>query len=81
MRQVFSRITESRRRPRLRMAGVYTAITHLLAEHTLDQITVGRGEDPPEQSSGGKYRTIVSLPRGATAARSAHSSTFHHHPS
>jgi hypothetical protein len=40
---------------------VYTAIAHLLAEHTLDQFRVECGEEPAGQSPGGKCRTIIPL--------------------
>ena len=58
-------------RLRLRPAGgadpdrvwqaAHGAITHLLAEHGLGHVTVERAEEPPEQSPGGKYRTVVPL--------------------
>lgn len=41
--------------------GVHTEITRLLAEHSLNHVTVERAEEPPEQSPGGKYRTIMPL--------------------
>jgi phenylacetate-CoA ligase len=40
---------------------VHTEITRLLAEHTLIHVSVECAEEPPEQSSGGKYRTIIPL--------------------
>jgi phenylacetate-CoA ligase len=40
---------------------VHAGITHLLTEHRLDHVTVERAEEPPEQSPGGKYRTIIPL--------------------
>lgn len=40
---------------------VQTEITRLLAEHKLDDVTVERAEEPPEQSPGGKYREIIPL--------------------
>lgn len=33
----------------------------LLANHKLDHVTIERAEEPPEQSSGGKYRTVIPL--------------------
>lgn len=36
-------------------------ITRLLAEHGLEQVTVERAGEPPEQSRGGKYRTVIPL--------------------
>lgn len=36
-------------------------IMHLLAKHRLDHVTVERAEELPEQSSGGKYRTVIPL--------------------
>jgi phenylacetate-CoA ligase len=41
--------------------AVCTEIAHLLADHRLAYVTVQRSEEPPEQSPGGKYRTIVPL--------------------
>jgi hypothetical protein len=39
--------------------AVRAEITRLLADHSLDHGTVQRAEEPPEQSPGGKYRTII----------------------
>lgn len=36
-------------------------ITRLLSAHNLDHVTVERAEEPPEQSPGGKYRTVIPL--------------------
>lgn len=41
--------------------AVRSEITRLLAAHKLDHVMVERAEEPPEQSPGGKYRTIVPL--------------------
>jgi len=41
--------------------AVHTEIAHLLAEHRLDHVTLERAEEAPQQSPGGKYRTIVPL--------------------
>jgi hypothetical protein len=41
--------------------AVRTEIRHLLAANHLDQVAVERAEEPPEQSPGGKYRTIIPL--------------------
>lgn len=64
-------ITPTNLRVRLRPAAgadpdrvwqaVQTEITRLLTEHKLDQVTVERAEEPPEQSPGGKYRLIIPL--------------------
>lgn len=40
---------------------VHNEITRLLAEHGLEQVTVERAGEPPEQSPGGKYRTIIPM--------------------
>lgn len=40
---------------------VQTEITRLLAEHKLSHVTVERAEEPPEQSPGGKYRSVIPL--------------------
>jgi len=37
------------------------AIAHLLAEHGLDQVTIEHTGEPPKQSPGGKYRTVIPL--------------------
>lgn len=42
---------------------VHTELTHLLSEHGLDHVRVDHAEEPPEQSPGGKYRTIIPLRR------------------
>lgn len=39
--------------------AVHAGIARLLAEHRLDQVTVERAEEPPEQSPGGKYREVI----------------------
>jgi phenylacetate-CoA ligase len=39
--------------------AVHAEIAQLLTEHELDHISVERAEEPPEQSPGGKYRTII----------------------
>jgi hypothetical protein len=36
-------------------------IAGVLAGHDLDHVRVERAEEPPEQSTGGKYRQIVPL--------------------
>ena len=41
--------------------AVRTEIARLLAEHRLEHVTVERAEEPPEQSRGGKYRTVIPL--------------------
>lgn len=41
--------------------AVRTEITRLLAEHKLEHVAVERAEEPPEQSPGGKYRTVIPL--------------------
>ena len=41
--------------------AVRSEITRLLAEHGLEHVTVERAEEPPEQSPGGKYRTVIPL--------------------
>ena len=41
--------------------AVHTGIAHLLSEHGLDHVRVERAEEPPQQSPGGKYRTIIPL--------------------
>jgi phenylacetate-coenzyme A ligase PaaK-like adenylate-forming protein len=41
--------------------AVHAEITRLLAEHRLAHVAVERAEEPPEQSAGGKYRTVIPL--------------------
>jgi phenylacetate-CoA ligase len=41
--------------------AVETDIARLLAAHHLDHVTVERADEPPVQSSGGKYRSIIPL--------------------
>lgn len=41
--------------------AVRAEIAQLLTEHQLDHVTVQRAEEPPEQSPGGKYRTIIPM--------------------
>ena len=36
-------------------------ITRLLAAYKLEHVAVERAEEPPEQSPGGKYRTVIPL--------------------
>jgi phenylacetate-CoA ligase len=44
---------------------VQAEITQLLATYKLEHVTVERAEEPPEQSSGGKYREVIPLKGGA----------------
>ena len=41
---------------------VHTEITRLLADHELDHVTVDRAPEPPQQTSGGKFRAVIPLP-------------------
>ena len=41
--------------------AVETEISRLLSQHRLGHVTVERGSEPPEQSAGGKYRTVIPL--------------------
>lgn len=41
--------------------AVHAEITRLLAEHQLGHVAVERADEPPEQSRGGKYRTVIPL--------------------
>ncbi|MDT8900139.1 hypothetical protein [Anaeroselena agilis] len=41
--------------------AVHNEITRLLIEYKLDNVTVERAEEPPEQSPGGKFRKIIPL--------------------
>jgi hypothetical protein len=34
----------------------------MLAEHDLSHVTIERASEPPEQSSGGKFRQVIPLP-------------------
>ncbi|MCP2169434.1 phenylacetate--CoA ligase family protein [Goodfellowiella coeruleoviolacea] len=40
---------------------VRAEITHLLAEHRVDHVTLERAEEAPQQSPGGKFRRIIPL--------------------
>ena len=40
---------------------VSDGIKRLLKEHKLDHVAVERGDEPPEQSAGGKYRQVIPL--------------------
>ncbi|MEQ1871440.1 MAG: phenylacetate--CoA ligase family protein [Vicinamibacterales bacterium] len=46
--------------------AVHSEITRVLAQHGLDHVTVERAEEPPAQSSGGKYRAIIPLASTST---------------
>jgi hypothetical protein len=52
------RAAAARRRAGPRVA-VHTAITRLLAGHGLEHVAVERAAEPPEQSPGGKHRTVI----------------------
>jgi phenylacetate-coenzyme A ligase PaaK-like adenylate-forming protein len=41
---------------------VHTEITRLLTSHELDHVTVNRAPEPPQQTSGGKFRAVIPLP-------------------
>lgn len=38
---------------------VRAALTDVLREHLLEHVAIERGQEPPEQSAGGKYRRII----------------------
>ncbi|MBX9630149.1 MAG: hypothetical protein K2X67_06470 [Burkholderiales bacterium] len=40
---------------------VHGELKHLLASHGLDQVTIERAEEPPEQGRGGKFRQVMPL--------------------
>ncbi|GAA4718597.1 Phenylacetate-coenzyme A ligase PaaK, adenylate-forming domain family [Promicromonospora umidemergens] len=40
---------------------VHTELTRLLTSHGLDDVTVTRADEPPQQTSGGKYREVIPL--------------------
>ncbi|MDQ0772834.1 phenylacetate-CoA ligase [Streptomyces aurantiacus] len=40
-------------------ATAHRGLARLLADSKLDDVTVERGEEPPKQESGGKYRTVI----------------------
>ncbi len=46
---------------------VSARVTRLLARHRLSNVTVERGEEPPERTPGGKYREVVPLAKGSEA--------------
>ncbi|MFG3102521.1 phenylacetate--CoA ligase family protein [Streptomyces sp. NPDC048182] len=39
----------------------HEGLTRLLADNKLDDVVVERGEEPPVQAAGGKYRTVIPL--------------------
>ncbi|CRK55329.1 Coenzyme F390 synthetase [Alloactinosynnema sp. L-07] len=39
--------------------AVHTGITRLLTDHGLDHVSVTRAAEPPQQTAGGKYRTVI----------------------
>ncbi|SDM87734.1 hypothetical protein SAMN04488074_12874 [Lentzea albidocapillata subsp. violacea] len=41
--------------------AVHTELTRLLTDHKLDHVTVTHAGEPPQQTSGGKYRTVTPL--------------------
>lgn len=41
--------------------ALHTQIEELLTDHGLGDVTVERAEEPPEQTAGGKYRTVIPL--------------------
>ena len=41
--------------------AAHTEIARLLAAHQLNWVTIERAQEPPEQSRGGKYRTVIPL--------------------
>ena len=46
--------------------AVRADIVRLLTEHRLGHVLVERAEEPPQQSAGGKYRTVIPLSRAST---------------
>lgn len=47
---------------------VRSGLAHLLALHGLAHVTIERADEPPEQTSGGKYRTVMPLSLASIAA-------------
>ncbi|MEU4360346.1 phenylacetate--CoA ligase family protein [Promicromonospora sp. NPDC023987] len=41
--------------------AVHTELTRLLTDHRLDHVTITRADEPPQQTTGGKYRTVIPL--------------------
>ena len=41
--------------------AVHTELTRLLTNHQLDHVTVTRADEPPRQTTGGKYREVIPL--------------------
>ncbi|MFG2888119.1 phenylacetate--CoA ligase family protein [Streptomyces sp. NPDC048248] len=41
----------------------HVELTRLLADNKLDHVTVQRAEEPPQQTAGGKYRTVIPFDR------------------
>jgi phenylacetate-CoA ligase len=55
--------------------AAHTEITRMLTQHQLSHVTVERGEEPPEQSLGGKYRAVNRcIERTTTSAPHFHAS-------
>ena len=51
--------------------AVHAEIARTLAERKLGHVTVERAEEPPEQSRGGKHRTVIPLSEGDSTPRPA----------
>lgn len=41
--------------------AVHTELSHLLADNKIDHVRIERADEPPKQSPGGKFRTIILL--------------------
>lgn len=47
-------------------SAVHAGIERLLSEHGLGHVTIERGEEPPEQSPGGKFREVIPMQERAS---------------
>lgn len=54
-------LSEANANPDHMWKAVHDRIIRLLAEHKLDHVAVERAEELPQQTSGGKYRTVIPL--------------------
>lgn len=54
-------LSEENANPDRLWKAVHDRIIHLLSRHEIEDITIERAEEPPQQTAGGKYRTIIPL--------------------
>ena len=57
-------VLDARRVRKARMQAVTAELKELFATRKLSHVEIERGDEPPQQSRGGKFRTVIPLGAG-----------------